>query len=185
MSPNPAAARQRLVPHLNGTAVLRVLRSRSALACRRCWRCKTTNSRWLGGGIGSGGDPQLDDLAQRHAGTDLFGREAIDFRVAAIAQDQPLLRVEDTDALRAGAEGRPDAVALVCNWAISARSSRSTPSNELAASLARVAKPFASGSFAASAAGFECNRTPSASAAMAGQFDREDLKTSRVLSFAG
>jgi len=35
----------------------------------------------------------------------LFGREAIDFRVAAIAQDHPLIRVEDTDALRAGAKG--------------------------------------------------------------------------------
>jgi len=54
----------------------------------------------------SGGRAGLHDLAQRSARTNLFGFEAIDFRVTAIAQDQPPVAVEKANARRNIIDGR-------------------------------------------------------------------------------
>ena len=42
----------------------------------------------------------MDDFRQRGAWTNVLGRKAIDLRVTAIAQDEPLLVVERANALR-------------------------------------------------------------------------------------
>ena len=90
---------------------------------------------------GSRGDAKLDDLTQRRARTNLLGRKSIDLRVAAIAQDQPLLAVENADALLDGVEGGPIVQRLrLATVAFSARSSRSMISCDLLAARARAAR---------------------------------------------
>ena len=114
---------------------------------------------------GSGGDAKLDDLAQRRARANLLGRKAIDFREAAIAQDQPLLAVEESKRLaRNGVEGGLVALRLRLERRDPARSSRSTTSNEPVASFASVVNPLSSGFAATCVTGFARNYTSSASA---------------------
>lgn len=99
MRGHPSAVRHRLMADLNCPAVGEICGPVSQGRARidRPGKCEISVAGHRGC---PGSDAAFDDFAQRPAGAQVFGRDAVNFRIAAVAQDQPFSGVEKADALR-------------------------------------------------------------------------------------
>ncbi len=105
MRGDPAAAGHRAVPDLERAsvhqfddAVFRLVGNRDVGAPLKIFIARH-------GGKAAGFEAQVDDLDQRHAGADALGRNIIHLDKAIVADDQPVVGIEEAEPLRHVVDG--------------------------------------------------------------------------------